>query len=113
MKLIYQNGEAVTRGAYWNVATGELVHCDAATEILPGERMTYLKVHPAALLLLGPILGLAFVLFLPFIGFAMIAHTITSKLLTALGAHLAREAGFRWHPSMAYLTGKKPTGKRN
>ncbi|MGD2063287.1 MAG: hypothetical protein PVF51_06860 [Nitrospirota bacterium] len=107
MRLIYHSDEAATRGSYWNVSTGELIHCDAGTEALPGEAMTYLKVHPAALLLLGPIFGLAFVLFLPFIGFAMIAHTITSKALTFVGGHLAKEAGFRWQPTMAYFTGKE------
>ena len=107
MKHIYHSGEAVPRGAYWNISTGELVHCDAATEVLAGDSMTYLKVHPAALVLLGPIIGLAFVLCLPFIGFAMTAYTLSSKLLTFAGTHLAREAGFRWQPSLAYFAGKE------
>jgi len=111
MKLIYHSGETVSRGAYWNFSTGELVHCDAVTEVLAGDSMTYLRIHPAALLLLGPIIGLAFVLFLPFIGFALLAHTAISKVLTFLGAHLAREAGFRWHPSEAYLGGKRSVKK--
>jgi hypothetical protein len=112
MKHIYHSGETVPRGAYWNVSTGELIHCDAATEVLAGDSMTYLKVHPAALVLLGPIFGLAFVLFLPFIGFAMITYTVASKVLAAAGAHLAREAGFRWQPTMAYFTGKEHRGKK-
>ena len=111
MKLIYHSGEAVSRGAYWNVSNGELVHLDAVTEVLAGDSMTYLKIHPAALLLLGPFIGLAFVLFLPFIGFALVAHTFTSKLLTFLGAHLVTEAGFRWHPREAYLGGKRSVKK--
>jgi hypothetical protein len=110
MKHIYHSGETVPHGAYWNVSTGELVHCDGATDVLTGDSVTYLKVHPVALLLLGPIFGLAFVLFLPFIGFAMIVHTILSRLLSAVGAHVVREAGFRWQPSMAYFTGKEPRG---
>jgi hypothetical protein len=112
MKHIYHSGETVPRGAYWNVSTGELIHCDAATEVLAGDSKTYLKVHPAVLLLLGPIIGLAFVLFLPFIGFAMITYTVASKVLSAASAHLAREAGFRWQPTMAYFTGKEHRGEK-
>ena len=112
MKFTYQNGDAVPRGAYWNVSTGELVHCDATGDVLPGERVTYLRIHPAALLLLGPILGLAYALFLPFIGLALVAQVIIGKVLTSLGTHLAREAGFRWRPSEAYLTGKPSARKR-
>ena len=106
MKLIYHSGESVTRGAYWNVATGELIHCDAATDVLSGDAMAFLRIHPVALVLLGPIFGLTFVLFLPFIGFAMIVYTLSSNLLAFVGTHLVREAGFRWQPSMAYFAGK-------
>ena len=112
MKRIYHSGEVVPHGAYWCISTGELVHCDAATEVLAGDSKTYLKVHPAMLLLLGPIIGLAFVLFLPFIGFAMIAYTVASKVVASAGTHLAREAGFRWQPSMAYFTGKEHRGEK-
>jgi hypothetical protein len=48
---------------------------------------------------------------LRFIGFAVIVNTVTSEVLTPVGAHLAREAGLRWQPTMAYFTGKALCGK--
>jgi hypothetical protein len=112
MKLIYHSGETVPHGAYWNISSGELVHQDGASGVLDGDSMSYLKVHPIALLLLGPIFGLAFVMFLPVIGFIMVASAIVSKLVTFVGRQLALEAGFRWQPTMAYFTGKKTSKEK-
>ena len=59
---------------------------------------------------LAPLLGLAFVIFLPFIGFAMVARLAGEKAIELVG-HLATQ-GARvlqpaWAPARAFLTRAK------
>ena len=49
--------------------------------ILPGDAsVTYFKFHPAMLLIVGPLLGLAYVIFLPVIAVAMVVNLLAAAL---------------------------------
>jgi len=71
--LKHKGGDAVKKGFYGSIRrwTIELVNDDGGT--LPGgadER--YLKLPVLAVLVAAPVMGLAFAVFLPFIGFVML-----------------------------------------
>jgi hypothetical protein len=105
-------GETVGKGTYWNFSTGERVNIEGRG-VLPGDvSQSYYKFRPAVILLAGPVLGLVYAVFLPFIGIAMLA-TVLSKKLFSGALHTAQMgAGFSWNPSEAYLTGKKNRAKK-
>ena len=58
-------------------------------------------------LLLGPILGLVYVIALPFIAIATIVTLIGKKALGGILNLLRNLVSFGWRPSEAYLSGKK------
>jgi hypothetical protein len=63
----YSGGHKVRKGTYWNFTTGERVDV-SHEEVLPGNsRTTYFRLPASGILILGPILGLIYAAFLPFI----------------------------------------------
>lgn len=106
--MLRKSGQRVERGTYWDVMSGEkiVLERDGA---LPGKG-AYLKAPTAIVLLAAPALGLAFALFLPFIGIAMTVAAVAQ----AAGRTAAHAASFGWRPVEAYLAGrKKNTADRN
>jgi len=105
-------GDSVGAGNYWNFSTGNRVHVDKEG-ILPGDRtQRYYRAHPLAILAAAPVLGLAYAVFLPFIGIAMSASLLFRKLFGGFAASAYRGASFSWHPSEAYLAGKRRSLKK-
>lgn len=99
-------GEEATPGLYfqWKKLS---FHTLEEGERLPGSMADeYLAVPWFALLIAGPILGLAYVVFLPFLGIAMVAWLLASKLgelvVTAARA-FTRVLRPGWEPAMAFL----------
>jgi hypothetical protein len=106
----YQGTDTVEPGLYFN-ARGLSFTSIERTGPLPGDAQTfYRRVPMLAMLLLAPILGLLFVVFLPFIGFGMVAYLIGGKALQA-GRSAARETVRvvrpSWEPSVAFLSRRK------
>jgi hypothetical protein len=111
----YRGGETVKPGLYFN-ARGLSFKSIDTTGALPGTAHdVYRRVPMLALLVAGPLLGLAYVVFLPFVGFAIVGW-----LLTVKAGHLAyRAAGAAvrvltpgWEPALAFFsrgTAAKPT----
>lgn len=76
-----RGGEAVRFGFYWNVAEWEAQVVPAAGGTLKGdETARYLRLPLLALLIVAPLMGAAFAMFLPFIGFAMVAMFLMGRL---------------------------------
>jgi hypothetical protein len=76
----YRGTETVEPGLYFNLRQLSFKSVDEEGP-LPGEPQdVYRRVPMLALLLVGPIMGLAFVVFLPFLAFAMVGWIITSKV---------------------------------
>jgi hypothetical protein len=110
-RLRYKGGERVKGGNYWNYDTGERVTV-GADGILPGDSAaTYVKVHPALVLMAGPFLGLLYAAFLPFIGIAMVMKVMASRLFGGVRKEAPKVATFDWRPTEAYLAGKKHRSK--
>lgn len=106
----YYGEETVPAGIYFNAATLAFTAMEEAGR-LPGKpNAAYRRVPAAALLVAGPILGAAYVMFLPVIGFAMLAAVAGRKGVVVM-ADMAR-AGIRvleptWEPTRAFLGRRK------
>jgi hypothetical protein len=77
----YKAGDNVKAGFYWNRAEWEAHIVRPEGGVLPGaEGTTYVRLPLLAVLVLAPIMGAAYAMFLPFIGFAMVAAYLTGRL---------------------------------
>lgn len=69
----HHGGTEVKAGFYWGLRTWSIVPVTRKERVLPGgPELCYVKVPAVLLLLLAPVMGGAYVMFLPFIGFAMV-----------------------------------------
>jgi hypothetical protein len=107
----YKGGNKVGQGTYWDLSTGRRI--DMSGEgILSGDgTSTYYRMSSAAMLIIGPLLGLLYVVLLPFIGIATIAMLMTRKIVGGLLGLIGRSLSFGWRPKEAYLSGKKKIKK--
>ena len=103
-------GSPAMSGYYWNARRWSITPVAKPGGFLPGgPEERYLKVPAVAVLALMPLLGGLFVVFLPVIGFALVAYALTRKV-TALArggaADLAGTVAPGWRPGEAHLTGR-------
>lgn len=107
LQIRHLAGDQVGKGNYWNFSNGQRITMVSAG-VLPGEdSVVYYKASPLVILVAGPILGLLYAAFLPFIGLAIIAKLGVSKLLGRSAEEISRIATFNWNPSEAYLAGRR------
>jgi len=111
--LKHNGGDRVGKGTYWNLTNGERI--DIRDEgILPGEaKKAYYRMPAAAIIVAGPVLGLVYALFLPFIGIAMLVKLVGQKAGAGVMEMVHGSASFGWRPSESYLTGKKKETKKD
>ena len=81
MKSIH-GGEKAKAGYYFNSKTWELENVSGEEPLPEGE---HIRVPTLALLVVAPVLGVGFAIFLPFIGFAMTAYGAGKKAADLLG----------------------------
>lgn len=110
MKRI-MGGTKVEPGFYWNTSDWQIVTVEREARPLPGGGdQTYVKIPTAGMLLLAPMLGLSFVIFLPFVGFAMLARQAGRKAAqttTLVRARLWPEDAHGHKPGTAAATRKR------
>jgi len=83
----YKGGDAVKAGFYWNRGKWAAEVVPAAGGALPGEdTVVYHRIPWPALLIVAPVMGGAFAMFLPFLGFALLAQRAFNALT---GRHAA------------------------
>jgi hypothetical protein len=102
----HTGGQRVGSGTYWNIITGLMVDIDQEGTLPGGSGSKYLRASSGLVLLSGPILGLAYVVFLPIMGIVTALSLLVQKMLEgvfSLGKHIV---SFGWRPSEAYLGGK-------
>ena len=109
MKTLH-GGTQAPGGYYLNRKTLEI--CTIGTDLgtLPGTGLDrYIHIPTLAMLFLVPLMGGAFALFLPLLGFLMPARFLFSKI-TSMSAelmhNLAATLATSWTPGEAYLAGK-------
>ena len=107
----YTNGMQVGGGYYWNASNWEVeVVPSEGGRLRGGADAKYVKVPFLALFLVVPLLGATFLMFLPVIGFALLAYAMAKRLaglFTQGATELAstvRPGGFA--TGAAYFTGK-------
>jgi hypothetical protein len=105
--MLTKGGQTAAAGTYWNMANGERVDLEQEGA-LPGNRQDmYIKAPAAMAIAAGPVLGLVFAMFLPFIGIAMTLGLVGRKLGEAVSDAAAGSMSFGWRPIEAYLAGRK------
>lgn len=110
--LTYKGGQKVGKGTYWDLKNGRRIDV-TGEDVLSGERTsTYLKMPSGVMLLAGPVIGLVYVIFLPFIGIAVVATVAGRKLVEGMANLIGKSLSFGWRPKNAYLSGKKKEKSR-
>ena len=80
----YESGMRVEGGYYWNAGNWEVeVVPNEGGRLHGGASARYVKVPFPALFVIVPLLGATFLMFLPFIGFGLLAHAIAKRLAGA------------------------------
>lgn len=109
--LKYHGGSRARTGFYWNVAGWTIETIDKERDVLPGgAEHRYVKLPVLLVLALAPVMGGLYVVFLPFIGFAMVfalAGRKAMEALTSLGLGLVATVSPAWRPGEAYFAGRR------
>ncbi len=104
-------GSVAKAGYYFNLKSWEVHPVPADGERLPGEAgQQWIAVPTVAALVLTPILGLTFLMFLPFIGFYLTLEAAVQPVLRIFrheAVELAATMSPGWQPGEAHLTGKR------
>ncbi len=108
----YTANQTVEPGFYMNLRQLAFEMKDEAGPLPGGAGDVYRRVPVLAMLALAPFIGLAFVVFLPFVAFATVAWLGAVKG-GELAGHLVRSAARAvkpgWEPALAFLS----RGRRN
>jgi hypothetical protein len=107
---MYTAGSIVKGGFYFNRDKLDLVAVSGKEGALPGtEGHRFIRVPALAVVALAPVLGGLFVVFMPFIGFALVLQHLGRLSLTGV-KRAARAVMFivtpTWRPGEAYFAGK-------
>jgi hypothetical protein len=103
------SGAAVKSGYYLNLSRWAIEPVAKDGGRLPEGRGTWTKIPTVAALALVPILGATFLMFLPFIGFALVAQAMVAPVMNlfhASASDLAATMHPGWRPGEAHFTGK-------
>jgi hypothetical protein len=107
----YTGTQEVEPGLYLNLRKFAITSVDRRGA-LPGTATDIFRRIPILLMLaVAPVLGLVYVMFLPFIGFAMVAYLLSRKAAEAASGVAAQAGRVRrpaWAPTLAFLSRSKP-----
>lgn len=107
----YTGNQDVDPGLYFNVKQFRVTSIERRGPLPGTEDDTYRRVPMLVMLAMAPLLGLAFVIFLPFIGFAMVLWLLGDKaaqLATGTATEAVRVLRPGWAPTLAFLSRSKP-----
>ena len=109
MATTYESGTAVLNGYYLNASRWSVTPVAHDGERLPAGAGRWMRIPTAAALALVPVLGAAFLVFLPLIGFLVTLHAIASLVVSAIhgsATELAATVSPGWLPGEVHFTGK-------
>jgi len=109
--LTYKGGHKVGKGTYWDLSSGRRVDVDQDVVLNGESSRTYLRMSAGTMLLAGPIMGLLYVVSLPFIGIATFLSIASGKIVNSILSLIGKSLSFGWRPKEAYLSGKKKSKK--
>lgn len=111
MTKTFKSGSAVKSGYYFNASGWALEPVARDGERLPDGKGEWMPIPTVAALLLTPILGATFLMFLPLVGFFLAFQAIAAPIVHMLrgsAKDLAATMSPGWIPGEAHLTGKRP-----
>lgn len=96
----YEPGAFVSGGTYWKTKAWELVQVPEGGDCLPaGEGVSYYRAPVLLVLLLGPLAGLAFILFLPLAVPLVALYWVVRTISSNIPWLHHRQAGERFRPA--------------
>jgi len=108
--MAYTGGTKVNYGFYWSAAAWDMAMIPTEGGLLPGATdRRYLRIPTFLFLLMAPIMGALYVVFLPFAGFALLLGHLgkaVSRLATDAFMHIAVAVSPQWAPGEAYLAAR-------
>jgi len=111
----HTGGETTRHGFYWNARTWAITVVERQGGELPGDaRDRYARIPVLAMLVVAPFMGAAYVMFLPFIGFAMVLDFVARRVgrgAKASALTLSAVVSPRWRPGEAYLAKDEKSGE--
>lgn len=107
----YKTGQKVGKGTYWDMSKGRRIDIEQESILSGDASSTYYRIPASIMLLAGPVIGLVYVICLPFIGIATIASLATGKVVSAAVSLIGKSLSFGWRPREAYFSGKKKSKK--
>jgi hypothetical protein len=111
MATLIESGSAVQSGYYFNPVRWHVTPVEKDGGRLPDGKGGWMKVNTAVALLLVPILGATFLMFLPLIGFVLFLQAMALpvvRLFKGGAEQLASTMSPGWQPGEAHFTGKRP-----
>jgi hypothetical protein len=110
MANTFEGGAAVRSGYYYNAARWAVEPIAKDGDRLPEGEGTWMRVPTVVALGAVPLVGLGFLMALPFIGFALTAKALATpaiRLFHRSAEDLAATVSPGWQPGEAHLTGKR------
>ena len=109
--MAYTGGTKVSNGFYWSMKAWDMAMVPAEGGLLPGGAdRTYTRIPTLLFLLMAPAMGALYVVFLPFVGFAMVlgyaargAKNMAADAVMSVAVAIAPS----WAPGEAYLAARK------
>jgi len=84
--MTLKGGSETKGGFYWHKGDWEIVTVEGKTGTLPGtEKVEYIRIPGILFVPVALMISVAYVVFFPFLGFAMLAKVITRKLRIVFG----------------------------
>jgi hypothetical protein len=109
--MAHEGGTKVNYGFYWSARAWDMAMIPAEGGLLPGgSDRHYSRIPTFLFLLMAPFMGALYVVFLPFVGFAMIAGYAArgiKRLSTDGFMNIAVAVSPQWAPGEAYLAGRR------
>jgi hypothetical protein len=100
-------GEMVRGGVYWSIKGGEFIAVPSeGGKLEGGADHRYIKAPLPIVLVVGPVMGLAFAMFLPLSGLLVLLPFLGGKIRGAFSSSkvtVAHAAGSRMQPGLSYL----------
>jgi hypothetical protein len=106
----FRSGTAVKSGYYLDLAGWRVQPVSRDGDRLPDGKGEWMAIPTVAALAVVPVLGALFLVFLPFIGFALTLRALSEPLLHAFHASatgLAATLSPGWQPGEVHFTGKR------
>jgi hypothetical protein len=107
-----RGGTQVRKGYYFEMRRWAFCAVPRDGEPLPGTSdAVYFRAPLPLVFAIAPLMGAAFLVFLPFIGFYVVAHAAlrpVARLFGRSAAEMAATVRPGWRPGEAHLTGRRP-----